>query len=228
MALERTGFGRNRQISVEEAEELLNIAAEKDAQEQSDDNEQVLKALQRLPDDTRAELARKHTHIQVTNHSSDNKRTDGGQTQSELESQSGDVDAGEISPQTSGREEATADVYLYYNWPWADTKVVIWNQNIDFEWSGDTLTRADGRAWHTKTPAGRVDQWKLTDQTSTEEGGVGDSRYRLYTTATFGMCYGIGPIDHCFNETEVWIDMTVYPGGRTEITTSLDKGVEDN
>lgn len=129
--------------------------------------------------------------------------------------------SGEEVQKTDSEDWAKGTAYLYYDVPseigggW----VCKWVQEIEWGWnSDDELSFVDER-YYSKITGG--DPWKKQNQNVADEtGGVGDSRYRLYTTATFANCFGVGPVQQCFNQRQLWVDMTVYPGGDSDIDTS--------
>lgn len=210
MVSDEMGPTHFREMELQEARGKLSAAVE--------GGQDAVETLAQLPKQTQADIVGEYLNVGVDSSRADADAHDDSASAS-IEPQ---LDP-EAAAQTAGQNEADAEVFLYYDMPHDDIRVATWHQNIEFEWSGDELTRADGRAWHTKTPNGRIHQWELTDESKTEQGGIGENRYRLFTQAKFAMCPGIGPITGCFNELEVWIDMTAHAGGHVDITTSLDK-----
>lgn len=105
-------------------------------------------------------------------------------------------------------------VYGEYEIGGHSRKVFEWRQEIDWKTDGDEITEIDERYWATITGVGRANNWQKTeDNVRSESGGEGDDTYRLYTSAEFAMCAGVGPVGGCMNRSTVWIDQRVYADG---------------
>lgn len=148
---------------------------------------------------------------------------------SEVSEPTGDVtlDSQQTQPAVSaGSTEDDFDIsaaaIIYYDAPVIGGWVAKWNQEIEWGWdSNDELTFVDERYYSEISTGGQIDQWKKTNSNVADEsGGKGDERYRLYTTATYAMCFGVGPVQQCFNQTQVWVDMSVKADQVYEIDTS--------
>lgn len=127
----------------------------------------------------------------------------------------------------NGSSWALGESYVYYDWPFrADTEVAYWIQEIEWEWEGDELNYADERYYSRITDAGRADQWTIRNSDVRDEtGGKGEGRYRLFTSAKFGLCPQIGPIGGCIANASVWVDMAVEAGNNSaEIETKNEIG----
>lgn len=126
----------------------------------------------------------------------------------------------------NGSSYARGESYVYYDWPWGHTQLAYWIQEIEWGWEGDELTYADERFYSRITGSGRVDQWqKRNHDVRDEKGGKGEGRYRLFTSAKFGACPGVGPISGCLMNASVWVDMAVEAGdNQAEIDTKNQIG----
>lgn len=132
-----------------------------------------------------------------------------------------------LSTMANGEVVFTRDIRAYYDF--RIRKPTVWRFYTEVEITGsgrfgNEIESVRARYYPRISTTGQATGWRNTQVSKEEEeGGEGESNYRLYTTGQFEQCLtDLG----CINQQNVWIDFSVDHNYNTDVESSHPSGME--